>query len=55
MSGDTYLDTEVEAGAATGPAAAAVIDAVTETLREAPGDRRYNIYLEVNEYKEGSA
>ena len=46
---EEWLSTEVEAGQAAGPAAAALLQSVAQTLSEAPEDRRYDIVLTVEE------
>ena len=48
-SEETWLDVDTEAEQATGPAAAALLKAVGQTLSEAPEDRRYDIVLTVEE------
>jgi hypothetical protein len=46
---DTWLETDAEAGDATGYAAAALLESVAETLREAPDGKRYDVDLTVEE------
>jgi uncharacterized membrane protein len=49
MSDEEWLNTDIDAGDATGEAAAALLEAVSETLRDAPKSKRYDIELDVTE------
>jgi hypothetical protein len=49
MTDDTWLETEAEADSATGPAAAALLDSVSQTLQEAPPEKRFDVELEITE------
>jgi len=47
--GETWWEGEIDAGDATPAAAAELLEAVGQTLQEAPEDRRYDIDLTVSE------
>lgn len=49
MSGGEYLNVETEGHDGTGPAVAAVLDAVAQSLKEAPEGYRYDFELVVEE------
>jgi len=50
MSDDgTWLETETEAETATGPAAAALLNSIAQTLDAAPPEKRYDVELEITE------
>lgn len=53
MSDDEYLNVETEGHAGTGPAVAAVLDAVAQSLQEAPEGYRYDFELVVEETPSG--
>lgn len=46
---ETYLEVDAEGKDGTGPATAAVLESVAQTLREAPDDYRCNFELVVVE------
>jgi hypothetical protein len=48
-SQDEFLNVDSGTENATPVAAAIVLEAVAETLREAPNNRRYDVHLEVEE------
>lgn len=53
MSGDEYLSVDTEGHDGTGPAVAAVLDAVAQTLEDAPEGYRYDFELIVEERAPG--
>jgi len=48
---NTWLETDASASKATGPAAAAVLASVAQTLEKAPDAKRFDISLEVDEHE----
>jgi len=48
-SGEEYLNTEIDAGTSSGPAAAALLSSVAETLADAPPSKRFDVKLLINE------
>ena len=54
MSGDDeWLNSDIHADDATGPASAALLEAVAQSLKEAPEGKRYDIDLNVEEREYG--
>ena len=50
---DEWLNSDIHADDATGPASAALLEAVAQALREGPDGKRYDIDLSVEEREYG--
>ena len=46
---EEWLSTEIDAGESSGPAAAALLSSVAETLADAPAGRRFDVELVIEE------
>lgn len=49
MNSDEYLNVETEGKNGAGAAVAAVLDAISESLRESPPGKRYDFHVEIKE------